>query len=69
MPMINTATGQVDTADLGRTLMHEHLFTVETEMAEYASELAWNGTREDRILEAIKKLTDLKPWESTRSST
>jgi len=60
MATINSVVGPVDTADLGRTLMHEHVFTVETEMAEYAPELAWNGTREDRLIEAIKKLTDLK---------
>jgi phosphotriesterase-related protein len=57
---INSAVGSVKVDDLGRTLMHEHLFTVETELAEYAPELAWNGSREDRIVEAIKKLTQLK---------
>lgn len=60
MPMIESAKGLVETASLGRTLIHEHVFTVETEFAEYAPELAWNGTREERIAEAIQKLTELK---------
>jgi phosphotriesterase-related protein len=40
--------------------MHEHVFTVESEMAENYPQLAWNGSREVRVGEAIETLGRLK---------
>jgi phosphotriesterase-related protein len=40
--------------------MHEHVFTVSSEMAATYPKIAWTGTREDRISEAIEKLNHLK---------
>ncbi len=30
MPTVHTVRGPIDTADLGRTLMHEHVFVLST---------------------------------------
>jgi phosphotriesterase-related protein len=57
---IQSATGAISTGRLGRTLMHEHVFTVSSEMAANYPAVAWNGTREDRISEAIGQLNHLK---------
>jgi phosphotriesterase-related protein len=57
---IQSARGSITTDHLGRTLMHEHVFTVSSEMAANFPKIAWNGTREDRISEAIEKLNHLK---------
>jgi len=57
---VPTARGPVATDRLGRTLMHEHVFTVSSEMAANYPALAWNGTRESRISDAIEKLNNLK---------
>ena len=57
---VQSAKGPITTDQLGRTLMHEHVFTVSSEMAANYPELAWNGPREDRISEAIGKLNHLK---------
>ena len=57
---IQSARGAIGTDRLGRTLMHEHVFTVSSEMAANYPAIAWDGTREDRISEAIEKLNHLK---------
>ena len=57
---IQSARGAIGTDRLGRTLMHEHVFTVSSEMAANYPAIAWDGTREDRISEAIGKLNHLK---------
>lgn len=31
MPTVHTVRGPIDTADLGRTLVHEHVFVLSTE--------------------------------------
>lgn len=57
MPLVNTVTGPVDTADLGQVLMHEHLFVLDPEIqASFPAE--W-GSEEERIADAVARLTRL----------
>ena len=58
MPQLNTARGALDTADLGVTLMHEHVFIMTTEIAVNYPE-AW-GDERTRIAGAIERLDELK---------
>lgn len=58
MPQLNTARGALDTADLGVTLMHEHVFIMTTEIAVNYPE-AW-GDERTRIARAIERLDELK---------
>lgn len=54
MPQVQTARGPVDTADLGPTLMHEHLFVLTPDVQQnYPQE--W-GSEQDRIADAVAKL-------------
>ncbi|EUA85161.1 aryldialkylphosphatase [Mycobacterium ulcerans str. Harvey] len=58
MSALNTARGPIDTADLGVTLMHEHVFIMTTEIAQNYPE-AW-GDEEKRVADAITRLNELK---------
>ncbi|WP_373190869.1 phosphotriesterase-related protein [Mycobacterium marinum] len=58
MSALNTARGPIDTADLGVTLMHEHVFIMTTEVAQNYPE-AW-GDEEKRVADAITRLNELK---------
>lgn len=55
---LNTARGSIDTADLGVTLMHEHVFIMTTEIAQNYPE-AW-GDEDSRVADAIARLGELK---------
>src|SRR5258705_3512089 len=55
---LSTARGPIDTADLGVTLMHEHVFIMTTEIAQNYPE-AW-GDEEKRVVDAIARLNELK---------
>ncbi|MDT5250709.1 MAG: phosphotriesterase-related protein [Mycobacterium sp.] len=55
---VNTAKGAVETADLGVTLMHEHVFIMTTEIMENYPEAWGDGTR--READAIERLNELK---------
>jgi phosphotriesterase-related protein len=55
---LNTARGTIDTAHLGVTLMHEHVFIMTTEIALNYPE-AW-GDEEKRVADAIARLNELK---------
>ena len=57
MATVETITGPVDTADLGRTLMHEHVFVLNTEMVENYAHRYWD--EEERVADAIARLNDL----------
>jgi phosphotriesterase-related protein len=58
MASIETARGPVDTAQLGRVLMHEHVFVLSTEIQlNYPEE--W-GDEERRVADAVARLTELK---------
>ena len=58
MPFLNTARGAVDVADLGVTLMHEHVFIMTTEIMENYPE-GW-GDGGKREADAIARLNELK---------
>src|SRR5215471_18009065 len=55
---LSTARGAIDTADLGVTLMHEHVFIMTTEIALNYPE-AW-GDEEQRVADAVNRLNELK---------
>jgi phosphotriesterase-related protein len=55
---VETVRGAVDTAQLGETLMHEHVFVIDTEIAlNYPEE--W-GDEEARVAGAVARLNELK---------
>ena len=55
---INTVRGAVDTAELGVTLMHEHIFILSTEIMQNFPE-TW-GDEEQRIANAVARMNELK---------
>ena len=57
MPLVNTVKGPIDTADLGRVLMHEHIFILSTEMMQNY-DTGWD--EEFRVNDALEKLRALK---------
>lgn len=58
MPNVETMRGPVDTATLGKVLMHEHVFVLSTEIQQnYPQE--W-GDEEKRVQDAINRLNELK---------
>ncbi|OKH62477.1 phosphotriesterase [Mycobacterium sp. SWH-M5] len=58
MPTVNTAAGTIDTAELGVTLMHEHVFIMTTEVMLNHPE-SW-GDEARRQTDAIARLDELK---------
>jgi phosphotriesterase-related protein len=58
MPTIETATGPVDSAELGRVLMHEHVFIISPEMKDNVPE-EW-GDEDERLADAARRLNELK---------
>lgn len=58
MASVETARGRIDAADLGFTLMHEHIFVRDPELEiNYPN---WFWSEERMVAEAVKTLTDLK---------
>lgn len=57
MPVVNTVKGPIDSADLGRVLMHEHIFILSTEIMQNF-DTGWR--EEERVADAIEKLRALK---------
>ena len=55
---INTARGAIDSAQLGVTLMHEHIFVLSPEIMQNFPE-SW-GDEEKRVADAIRRLDELK---------
>ncbi len=55
---IETATGPIDSADLGRVLMHEHVFIISPEMKDNVPE-DW-GEEEAQVANAAARLQELK---------
>ncbi|MGY1726135.1 phosphotriesterase [Geodermatophilus sp. SYSU D01062] len=54
---MQTVRGPVDTAELGATLMHEHVFVLNADVQQnYPDE--W-GSEDDRVADAVRKLTKL----------
>lgn len=58
MTTVETARGPIDGASLGRTLMHEHVFVISTEIQQNYPE-EW-GDEEFRIDQAVGRLQELK---------
>ena len=57
MPAVETVRGSVDSAELGRTYMHEHIFVLTTDVQlNYPDE--W-GDEQARIDDAVRKLDAL----------
>ena len=57
MPQVQTVRGPVDTADLGTTLMHEHIFVLNADIQQnYPTE--W-GNEDERVADAVAKLQEL----------
>ncbi len=57
MAQVETVRGRVEVADLGRTLMHEHVFVLSTEIMENYGGPWWD--EEVRVTDAIDKLRAL----------
>jgi phosphotriesterase-related protein len=58
MATVETARGPIDTASLGRVLMHEHVFVLSPEIQQNYPE-EW-GDEEARVADAIGRLAELK---------
>src|ERR1700754_1391219 len=58
VPQLNTARGSIDTANLGVTLMHEHVFVLSPEITDNYPEV-W-GDEAKREADAIARLNELK---------
>ncbi len=57
MPQVQTARGPVDSADLGPTLMHEHIFVLTPDVQQnYPQE--W-GSEDERIADAVARLSEV----------
>ena len=57
MPQVQTVQGPVDTAELGQTLMHEHVFVLTADMQQNYPE-EW-GSEDERVADAVGKLQAL----------
>src|SRR5919197_854463 len=58
MPTVETVRGPKDVAELGSTLMHEHVFVVSTEHVQNYGEGDW-WDEEERVADAVAKLGEL----------
>ncbi len=59
MPTVETVRGPIDTADLGTTLMHEHVFVLSTEhLQNYGAGDWWD--EDERVADAVDQLNELK---------
>lgn len=59
MPTVETVRGPIDTADMGPTLMHEHVFVLSTEHVQNYGDGEW-WDEDERVADAVAKLNDLK---------
>ena len=57
MPQVQTVTGPVETAELGPTLMHEHVFVLTADVQQNYPE-EW-GSEDERVADAVARLTAL----------
>jgi phosphotriesterase-related protein len=55
---VETVRGPVDTAGLGRVLMHEHVFVLSTEHLQNYGDAWWD--EDERVQDAVDKLNELK---------
>jgi phosphotriesterase-related protein len=59
MPGVETVGGPVDVAELGSTLMHEHVFVLSTEYVQNYGAGGW-WDEEERVADAVAKLRELR---------
>ncbi len=59
MPTVETVRGPIDTADLGPTLMHEHVFVLSTEHLQNYGQNDW-WDEDERVADAVTQLDELK---------
>ena len=59
MPTVETVRGPIDTADMGPTLMHEHVFVLSTEHVQNYGDGDW-WDEDERVADAVEKLNELK---------
>jgi phosphotriesterase-related protein len=57
MPQVESVRGPIDTAELGRTYMHEHIFVLTPDVQQNYPE-SW-GSEDARVEDAVAKLTAL----------
>jgi phosphotriesterase-related protein len=57
VPQVQTVRGPVDTAELGQTLVHEHVFVLSADVQQNYPE-EW-GSEDQRVADAVEKLTAL----------
>lgn len=57
MTTVQAVTGPIDSSELGHTLVHEHVFVLNTE---YKENYLTDWDEQERIDDAVQKLTDLK---------
>ncbi|MGH9637305.1 MAG: phosphotriesterase-related protein, partial [Candidatus Angelobacter sp.] len=58
MAQVQTVRGPIDSSKLGTTLMHEHVFVLDTEILQNYPE-EW-GSEEQRVADAVTRLNELK---------
>ena len=58
MAQVQTVRGAIDTSRLGPTLMHEHVFVLDTEILQNYPE-EW-GAEDGRVADAVSRLNELK---------
>ncbi|HET9840118.1 MAG TPA: phosphotriesterase-related protein [Candidatus Angelobacter sp.] len=58
MARVETVRGPIDTSELGTTLMHEHVFVLDTEILQNYPE-DW-GNEDRRVADAVVRLNELK---------
>src|ERR1700722_9256778 len=60
MPFVQTVKGEVDLEELGRTLMHEHVFAITAEVAHDYPDLSWTANKAAVIDSVVEKLVAAK---------
>ena len=60
MTTVDTVRGAIDTNELGRVLMHEHVFVLGTEMQQNYSDYPDEWDEDARVADAVAKLTECK---------
>jgi phosphotriesterase-related protein len=58
MPTVETARGPIEPSELGRVLMHEHVFVISPEIQQNYPE-EW-GDEDERVADAVERLNELK---------
>ena len=58
MPQVETVRGPVDVGSLGQVLMHEHVFTIGTEIRQNYPDYPDHWDEEARVADAVAKLTE-----------